>query len=514
MGRPAGIAVISDDEQRCHVHPARPAELWCRTDRTLICLKCAAVGHRGHDLAEACEADAEARTELRRLLECALAVSSDCDRVAAAAESARCEAIADTDRAMRSLEDARSLLHKAIEAQRISAFLREAQELQTEAKAALSSSDLAARPAASRDLCARATAVSKRSACCQRALEELSPRADLSLALAAIQRIGADRPAMACSQAVRSYAAGCCPSPSAVVIPSPEAAGRPASSQPRETWSVVGGERGYKDGLGSAAQFNGPYCAVLNELGEVLVSDGWNNSIRKISSDGSVTTLCGTAHMNHPMGLAYDRMTGFLYVADKFNHRVLRVSRAGMAETVAGSGSAVSTDGRGLQASFDHPYALALDPASGDLLVGEEHRVRRVTRSGVVTTVAGRPWRGYRDGLAREAEFCFVRGVQVAGDGTIFVADWGNHSIRCITPEGTASPPALWRSRGTCAGVVNTLVDLRPRGCPAGMCLDPSGCLLFSDFSSGRVSRLVRADRDSIVIVETTRHRVSRLQIA
>jgi streptogramin lyase len=123
-----------------------------------------------------------------------------------------------------------------------------------------------------------------------------------------------------------------------------------------------------------------------------------------------------------------------VYVADESNHKVRKVTPAGVVTTIAGSGFAGSSDGTGSLASFYFPAAVAVDTA-GNIYVSDfnNNKIRKVTPAGVVTTLAGNGTVGSDDGMGSSAtSFNGPYGIAAAGSGTLYVADVWNHKIRKI----------------------------------------------------------------------------------
>jgi DNA-binding beta-propeller fold protein YncE len=156
--------------------------------------------------------------------------------------------------------------------------------------------------------------------------------------------------------------------------------------------SAATGAVGTIDATGSAARFNEPRGLAVDWAGTVYVADTSNHRLRGLTPDGVVTTLAGdtadyadgtgtAAKFNQPWGVAVDS-AGYLYVADRNNHRVRRISLEGLVTTVAGTGTAGSLDGSGDLAQFDSPRAIAVD-AAGSLYVADGpngNRLRLVER--------------------------------------------------------------------------------------------------------------------------------------
>jgi sugar lactone lactonase YvrE len=123
---------------------------------------------------------------------------------------------------------------------------------------------------------------------------------------------------------------------------------------------------------------------------------------------------------------------GNVYVADQNNHRIRKITPAGVVSTFAGS-TAGFADGTGAGAQFNKPYGVAVDSA-GNVYVADfnNHRIRRITSSGVVTTLAGQATSGSGNGTGTSATFNQPWGIAVDSGGIVYLADFGNHRIRKI----------------------------------------------------------------------------------
>jgi hypothetical protein len=161
------------------------------------------------------------------------------------------------------------------------------------------------------------------------------------------------------------------------------------------------GAKGNVDGQGAAARFSSPTGIALDDRGNLYVADGWVDTVRKITSAGEVTTLAGKAGERGstdgpadlarfvvPSGIAVDR-GGNVYVCDYGNRTVRKITPGGDVSTLAGrAGRQGSADGIGPAAEFSGPLAIAVDEAS-NLYVSDANTIRKITPSGVVTTMAG-----------------------------------------------------------------------------------------------------------------------------
>ena len=228
------------------------------------------------------------------------------------------------------------------------------------------------------------------------------------------------------------------------------------------------GWSGSTDGTGSAARFYQPYGVATDSAGNVYVADTWNHTIRQVTPTGVVTTLAGlgptqgsmdgtgsAARFDSPSGVAGDT-AGNVYVADHDNHTIRKVTPTGVVTTLAGrAGSYGSTDGTGSAARFAYPYGVAVDSA-GNVYVADNYNstIRKVTPAGVVTTVAGLAIAyGSTDGTGSAARFWFPCGVAVDSSGDVYVADYYNQTVRKVTPAGEVTTVAgLARYEGSTDG--------------------------------------------------------------
>lgn len=204
----------------------------------------------------------------------------------------------------------------------------------------------------------------------------------------------------------------------------------------------------------SATRLNRPSGVAALPNGAIAVADTANDVIRTIASNGAVTTLAGqpgvrghvdgptaSATFSSPKGIAR-HSDGSLYVADSMNHVIRRISPEGTVSTLAGApGSSGAVDGTGTAARFNRPSALAIGP-DGNLYVSDttNNLIRKLTPAGEVTTFAGLAGiSGYEDGTGGLALFNRPGGLAVDSAGNLFVADTGNSTIRRITPDGTVT---------------------------------------------------------------------------
>jgi sugar lactone lactonase YvrE len=215
-----------------------------------------------------------------------------------------------------------------------------------------------------------------------------------------------------------------------------------------------GGVKGLVNGQVDSARFDYPAGMCADRFGNIYVAEEDSNCIRKINTvTGQVTTYAGmcksgyrdgpadSALFHTPSNLCADD-SGNIYVTDYWNHRIRKISAGRMVTTVAGSGMAGYFDGPAQSARFTCPRGICLD-AAGNLYVADSwnHRVRKISASGAVTTWAGGgvdtvylKEGGYADGQDTSARFDVPCGLSIDRSGNIYVADAYNHRIRKIDP--------------------------------------------------------------------------------
>ena len=248
------------------------------------------------------------------------------------------------------------------------------------------------------------------------------------------------------------------------------------------------GGPGYLDGTGANARFNAPQGVALDTGGNLYVADSGNNSLRKVSPGGVVTTLAAQTPFSNPAGVVVDS-GGNVYVADAGSATIRQVTPAGTVSTLAGTlGNVGNTDGTGSTASFGQPSGVALD-AKGNLYVADaqNHNIRKVTPGGVVTTLAGSGAPGSADGTGTSASFHGPTGVAVDGYGNVYVADQGNHALRMVTSGGVVTTLA-----GTAGaqGFVNGTGGAARFNLPTGVGVDGLGNIYVADAGNAVIRRV------------------------
>ena len=196
-----------------------------------------------------------------------------------------------------------------------------------------------------------------------------------------------------------------------------------------------------------------PTAVAVDAAGLVYFSELHSGRVARIAPDGRLVTVAGTGipgfngdtgpatgiRLSNPTGIAFDS-TGTLYIADQGNHRIRKVTPDGNLTTVAGSAAGFAGDGGpALAARLDRPADVKLD-GRGNIYVADmnNHRVRRIDPSGIITTVAGDgvPVRGSDGVPAAASRLSLPSGLAVDPTGDVFVVDWGNYLVRRITFRG------------------------------------------------------------------------------
>ena len=249
---------------------------------------------------------------------------------------------------------------------------------------------------------------------------------------------------------------------------------------------------GAANGSGTYALFSDPAAIVADASGNFFVADSRNHAIRKVTTNGVVTTfagqigVAGTANgtgigvqFNSPSGLAFDK-GGNLFVSDTGNSTIRKITPAGAVTTFAGvAGSSGFLDGAAGSALFNSPLGIAVW-TNGNVFVADSgnHCIRKIS-GGAVSTFAGSPqvW-GSANGTGTNAQFNSPCGLAFDARGNLFVCDANNDTIRKITTSGSVTTFAgLAGADGTADG---NLSSARFRS-PAELAFDKQGNLFVAD---------------------------------
>ncbi len=263
------------------------------------------------------------------------------------------------------------------------------------------------------------------------------------------------------------------------------------------------------NGPAASARLNNPYEVAMDAAGNLYIADGNNRRIRKVdASTGNITTAAGTgtqgdsgdggaataAQLTFPIGVGVDG-AGNLYIADGNSHRVRRVDTAGVITTVAGTGSSGDSGDGGAAAAAQLNFPAAAEPdGAGNLYIVDRnnHRIRRVDTSGVITTVAGTGSSGYNasqdGGAATSAQLNTPTGAALDGAGNLYIADTNNHRIRKVDTAGVITTVAGTGTAGDSGdGGPATSAQLNR---PFGVNVDNSGNLYIAGNFNHRIRKV------------------------
>lgn len=253
------------------------------------------------------------------------------------------------------------------------------------------------------------------------------------------------------------------------------------------------GTGGFQNGTGTEAQFLNPDLIAADPEGNVYVLDD-SFMLRKIDVNGVVTTFSGggygfldgaadKARFFNPQSMivAPDRS---LYFVD--TNTIRKISPQGHVTTMAGTTTSGYADGTGFDAAFFGPVSIAMD-SKGDLYVGDNGNlvIRKVTQAGVVTTFIGSGTSGNIDGTGAGASFTDFQSMAFDAEDNLYVAQFSQHNIRKVTPEGVvtafAGSGTVGNSDGTGteAGFVN----------PGGLSIDRAGNMYSAHFGAYKINK-------------------------
>jgi len=250
---------------------------------------------------------------------------------------------------------------------------------------------------------------------------------------------------------------------------------------------------GPQNGTGSAARFNLPTDVAVDSSNNLYVADSNNCTIRKITPAAAVTTLAGLASPGHtngtgsaarfdfPQGVAVDT-TGKVYVADSVESAIRKITPTAVVSTFAGlPGTSGDVDATGTAARFRFPRWLTVG-ALDNVYVGDTFNlvVRKITPGAVVSSVVTNPANGAGE----------VRGVAMDSSGNIYTADLPHHTIRKITPDGTAT---IFAGLNDTPGNANGTGTAARFNFPTGLAVDGAGNVYVADSGNNAIRKITPA---------------------
>ena len=278
------------------------------------------------------------------------------------------------------------------------------------------------------------------------------------------------------------------------------------------TIAGTGGEGGYfgDDGPATGAKLNKPHAIYMDSSGEnIYIADTDNHRVRKVDTEtGIITTIAGTgaddysgddgpatgAMLKKPRGLYVDG-SGNIYIADTDNHCIRKIDTEGFITTIAGTGEErgyFGDDGLATLSKLNKPHAIYMDPSGENIYIADtdNHRIRKVDTEGDITTIAGTGVEGYSGdfGPAIDAKLNKPRGLYIDTFGKIYIADTDNHCIRKVDTEGIITT------------LVGTSVEFNK---PHAIYMDPSGENIYIADTDNHCIRKVDAEGLITIIAGT-----------
>jgi len=277
-------------------------------------------------------------------------------------------------------------------------------------------------------------------------------------------------------------------------------------------------------GPANKAMLAAPCSVALDAGGNYYISDFLNNRIRRVDTNGIITTVAGNgtagyggdgaaatnAYISRPEGVTVD-IQGNLYIVESC--RIRRVDTNGIITTIAGTNSwgFAGDGGPATNALFNDPWGVAVDGAGNVFIADHQNnRIRRVGTSGIITTIAGTNSLGFAGdgGAATKAALFWPQGVAVDNYGYVFIADTANNRIRQVDPSGIITTVVGGGNGGD--GVLPTKSSLTS---PYGVALESAGSLLIAEYPFGRIRRVTLGRIPTLPLNSVTTNNAGNYQV-
>ena len=202
---------------------------------------------------------------------------------------------------------------------------------------------------------------------------------------------------------------------------------------------------------------------------------------------GSTDGNGSTSQFNLPTVVVFDNEEN-LIVVDRSNHKIRKITPSGIVSTLAGTGAIGSTNGAALSATFRYPDGAIVD-SNGNIFITDQsnHTIRKIDENGIVSTFAGDGLAGYLDGNGIATKFRYPAAMAIDENDNLFIADWGNHCIRKITPLGVVS---TYAGIGGNSGNIDGNTSVAKFNGPTGLCFDNNGNLYVADYSNYKIRKV------------------------
>jgi hypothetical protein len=261
----------------------------------------------------------------------------------------------------------------------------------------------------------------------------------------------------------------------------------------------VPGVQGNNNGPATVATFNNPHGVAIDKQGNIYIANRFGHTIRKITPSGVVSTFAGTgspgatdgtgtaASFNEPWAVACDTL-GNIYVADTKNYKIRKISSSGVVTTLAGTGVFGTTNGPANVSQFGFPSGIAVTKDGSKVYVADRmtNTIRRIQNDSVITFAGTVFSPGSNDGQGTTAKFDHPYGLALDNSGNVLVADEFNNKIRSITPLGLVSTLAGNGSQGSANGAALS----SSFNAPWGVCVDGNGDVLVGDANNFTIRKI------------------------